>query len=69
MADLLSYADEIVKIRKAEKISQSELAKRVGCSQQSVSRIEQKLHVPTLKSLTDLVEAMGYELKIEKKSQ
>lgn len=69
MADLLSYADEIVRIRKAEKISQSELAKRVGCSQQSVSRIEQKLHVPTLKSLTDLVEAMGYELKIEKKIQ
>ena len=67
MADLLSYADEIVKIRKLEKISQKELANRIGCSQQSVSRIEKKTHVPTLKSLTDIVEAMGYELKIVKR--
>lgn len=67
MADLSSYADEIVKIRKMEQISQQELADRVGCSQQAISRIEKKNHIPTLKSLTDLVEALGYELKIVKK--
>ena len=67
MADLSSFADEIVKIRKMEQISQQELADMVGCSQQAISRIEKKNHIPTLKSLTDLVEALGYELKIVKK--
>lgn len=67
MKDLSVYSEELTKIRKAEKISQKELARRTGYSQQAISRIEKKVHIPTLKSLTDIVEAMGYELKIEKK--
>ena len=69
MDNLLSYADEICKIRKSEKLSQKDLANLTGYSQQAISRIEAKTPIPSLKSLINIIEAMGYELKIVKKTE
>lgn len=68
MKDMSVYGDELAQIRKHEKISQKDLSKITGYSQQAISRIEKKAHIPTLKTLTELIEAMGYEIKIVKKN-
>lgn len=56
---------EIVRIRKQEGMSQSELARRSGNKQQSISRIENRENSPTLKTLCSILNVLGYELKIE----
>jgi len=58
--------DEIVKLRKAQNISQNQLAKLTGNKQQAISRIEKKEHSPSLKSFYSIVSALGYDLKIVK---
>lgn len=59
--------DRLVKIRKKENISQSELAKMVGSKQQAISRLEKNEHSPSLKLFYSIVNALGYELQIVKK--
>ena len=58
--------DEIVRLRKAQKMSQSQLAKLTGNKQQAISRIENKEHSPSLKLFYSMVRALGYDLKIVK---
>lgn len=60
--------EEFVKLRKVEKISQQEIADRIGCKQQAISRVEQCQHSPSLKLFFGMVEALGYELKIVRKA-
>lgn len=69
MTDLTVYSEELANIRKATGMSQTELAKKVGYRQQAISRIESKNYIPTLKSITDVAEALGYELVLQKKKQ
>ena len=59
---------EMVQLRKAEKITQSQLAKLTGNKQQVISRIEKRENTPTLKTFCGLLSALGYELQITKKS-
>lgn len=58
---------ELVKIRKANGMSQSELAERSGNKQQVISRIENKENSPTLKTLCGLLDVLGYEIRFEPK--
>lgn len=58
--------DEITRLRKAQKMSQSQLAKLTGNKQQAVSRIENKEYSPFLKLFYSMVKALGYDLKIVK---
>lgn len=58
--------DEIISLRKEQKMSQSQLAKLTGNKQQSISRIENKEHSPSLKLFYSIVRALGYDLKIVK---
>lgn len=67
MTDLTVFSEELANIRKAKGMSQTELAMKVGYKQQAISRIESKNYIPTLKSITDLAEAMGYELVLRKR--
>lgn len=60
--------DDLIEIRKKENISQSELAEMTGNSQQAISRFEKKTHSPSLKLFANIVNALGYELQIVKKS-
>ena len=59
--------DEIVKIRKEQNMSQSEVAKLIGVKQQAISRLENKENSPSLKLFFSIVDALGYDVKIEKK--
>lgn len=58
---------EMISLRKAEKITQSQLAAITGSKQQVISQIEKKESSPSLKIFCSLLNALGYELKIVKK--
>lgn len=60
--------DQFVEIRRKENVSQAELAKMIGSKQQAISRLESKEHSPSLKLFYSLLDALGYELTIEKKA-
>lgn len=58
---------EMIRLRKAEKITQSQLAAITGSKQQVISRIEKKESSPSLKIFCSMLNALGYELRIVKK--
>ena len=60
--------DEVVQIRKEQNMSQSKLAELTGNKQQAISRTENKEHSPSLKLFYSMVNALGYELQIVKRS-
>lgn len=60
--------EKLIEIRKKENISQSDLAKMTGNTQQSISRLEKKNHSPSLQTFCNLLSALGYGLAIKKKS-
>lgn len=55
---------EMIALRKGKKVTQSELAELIGSKQQVISRIEKKENSPSLKSFCNILNALGYELKI-----
>lgn len=59
--------DEMISIRKQEKITQNKLAELVGCKQQVVSRIEKKENKPSLRLFTKMLDALGYKILIVRK--
>lgn len=58
--------DKIIEIRKSENISQSELAKMTGNSQQAISRFEQKSHNASINLASSIIKALGYEIQLVK---
>lgn len=59
----------MISLRKAEKITQSQLAAITGSKQQVISRIEKKERSPSLKIFCSMLNALGYELQIVKKQK
>lgn len=59
---------EMIRLRKQEKITQSRLSELTGNKQQVISRIEKKENSPSLRIFCNLLNALGYELQIVKKS-
>lgn len=60
---------EMVSLRKAEKVTQGELAELTGSKQQVISRIEKKENSPSLRSFCNILNALGYELQIVKRGK
>lgn len=58
---------EMIAIRKKNKITQSRLAEITGNKQQVISRIEKKENNPSLRMFCNILNALGYELRIEKR--
>ena len=58
---------EMISIRKAEKVTQTELAELTGSKQQLISRIEKKENSPSLRMFCNMLQALGYELQIVKR--
>lgn len=58
--------DELVKHRKEQNITQSQLAMMTGNKQQAISRTEKKEHSPSLKLFYSMARALGYEVKLVK---
>jgi len=59
-----AFLGELVKIRKGQGLSQSELAAKSGNKQQVISRIENKENSPTLKTICSLLNALDYEIQL-----
>lgn len=58
---------ELISLRKQNKITQKELAALSGNSQQVISRIERKEMIPSIKIFSNILNSLGYELRIVKK--
>ncbi len=67
-SDDKELVDKLIEIRKQEIISQSELAKMTGNTQQAISRLEKKNHSPSLQTFCNILDALGYGNMIEKKA-
>jgi len=58
---------EMISIRNAKKITQTELAEMTGSKQPVISRIEKKENSPSLRMFCNMLQALGYELQIVKR--
>ena len=56
-----------IKIRYESKISQRDLAKKIGMAQSTIARMETNMHSMSIGNFTKLLSALGYELDIIKK--
>ena len=54
--------DELIKLRKDKGLSQSDLAAKSGNKQQAISRIENKLISPTLKTICTILDVLDYDI-------
>ena len=59
---------EVCRIRREMSLTQKQLAEISNSSQQEISRLEKKEHSPALKTICRIVNSMGYELVLQKKS-
>lgn len=59
---------QMIRLRKESNLTQSQLAEITGSKQQFISRIEKKENSPSLGIFCKLLNALGYELKIVKKT-
>ncbi|EMS70222.1 helix-turn-helix domain-containing protein [Ruminiclostridium cellobioparum] len=60
---------QLVKMRNEMGLSQSDVAKKSGLTQQMVSRIETVDNSPTLKNFIKYIDSVGLEIKIVKKTE
>jgi len=61
----LEIAYQILQLRKKRKMSQAELAKRIGTKQSNVARMETGQQNFTIEILQKIASVFGYELKIK----
>ncbi len=61
----LSLANQIYKLRKANNLSQQQLAEKSGSSQKRISMIESGDLNPSLKTIIEIAEALGCQVSIE----
>lgn len=57
------FIGEMISLRKAEKITQEQLTYMLGSKQQVISQIEKRENSPSLKSLCNILNTLGYELQ------
>ena len=54
----------LAKLRRAKGDTQEEVARKMGTSKSNISRLEKNVHSPTLNTLRDYVQAMGYQFEV-----
>lgn len=59
--------NEIIKVRMQQRMTQSRLAELTGISQPNITRFEKNIHSASLSTTIKILDALGYQLKIEKK--
>ena len=57
------------KIRYESKMSQRDLAKKIGIAQSTIARMEKNMHSMSISNFTKLLDALGYKLEIIKKEE
>ena len=58
---------EYIKIRYESKMSQRDLASKIGIAQSTIARMEKNMHSMSISNFTKLLDALGYKLEIVKK--
>lgn len=58
---------KIVRVRKEKKLTQRELARRVGVQQQVISRFEREKHIPTLTGFIKILDGLGLDIDLVEK--
>lgn len=58
-----------IKIRYESKISQRDLAKKIGIAQSTIARMEKNMHSMSISNFTKLLSALGYRLEIVEKEK
>ena len=58
---------QVVEARKNSGLTQKNLAKIVGVSQQEISRFEREKHMPKLSNFIKILDAVGLNIKLEQK--
>ncbi len=61
----MEFKQKLIEIRRAESLTQTEIGKRAGLSQQAVSRLE-KGKGATIETVIRYLDSMGYKLGIQK---
>lgn len=56
--------DQIIEARKAQHMTQAELAKRIGTQKSNISRLESGTYNPSLDFLIKVANALGKQIKI-----
>ena len=57
---------EFIKLRKDANLSQQDIANQTNIIRTTIARIENKMNSPQVKTLLQMLEPLGYTLKIEK---
>ena len=60
---------EYIKIRYESKMSQRDLASKIGIAQSTIARMEKNMHSMSISNFTKLLGALGYKLEIIKKEE
>ena len=60
---------EYIKIRYESKVSQRDLANKIGIAQSTIARMEKNLHSMSIGNFTKLLSVLGYKLEIIKKEE
>ncbi len=55
---------EVLRLRRAQKLTQAQLAKKIKIPQSNIARIERGAHFPAIKTLVKIFEALGQSVKI-----
>lgn len=58
-----------IKIRYESKITQRELADKIGIAQSTIARMEKNMHSMSLSNFIKLLDALNYKLDIIKKEE
>ena len=58
-----------IKIRYESKMSQRDLAKKIGIAQSTIARMEKNMHSMSISNFTKLLGALGYKLEIVEKDE
>lgn len=58
-----------IKIRYESKLSQRELASRIGIAQSTIARMEKNMHSMSIANFIKLLNALDYKLEIIKKEE
>ena len=58
-----------IKLRYESKLSQRDLAKRIGIAQSTIARMEKNMHSMSICNFIKLLSVMGYKLEITKKEE
>ena len=56
-----------IKIRYESKMSQRDLAKKIGIAQSTIARMEKNMHSMSIGNFIKVLDALGYKLEIKEK--